>query len=142
MSKGLVAKASITVNVPVIKVWDALVNPETIRQYMFGTSVVSSWREGDPIVWRGEWQGTKYEDKGVILKLEPRRLISYTHFSPLSGLPDTPENYHTVTIELSGKKAQTIISLTQDNNADEPAREHSEGGWKMMLQSLKKLLEK
>lgn len=140
MSKGLIAKASISVSVPVSKVWDSLVNPELIKQYMFGTTVVSEWKEGSPIVWKGEWQGRKYEDKGVILKLQPQRLIQYTHFSPLSGLPDTPENYHTINVELSTDKDRTLISLTQDNNETEEAREHSEKNWEMMLASLKKLL--
>jgi uncharacterized protein YndB with AHSA1/START domain len=108
---------------------------------MFGTDVVSDWREGSPIVWKSEWQGKKYEDKGVILSLQPRRLISYSHFSPLSGFPDAWENYHTVTIELSGAGAQTLVSLSQDNNVTEQAREHSETNWKMMLERLKKLLE-
>ena len=64
MTRGFVAEASISVNVPVEKVWNALTTPEVIQQYMFGTKVVSGWKEGSPIVWKGEWQGKKYEDKG------------------------------------------------------------------------------
>jgi uncharacterized protein YndB with AHSA1/START domain len=142
MNKGFIAKALISINAPVGRVWDALINPELIRQYMFGTNVISDWKEGSPIVWKGEWQGKKYEDKGVILKLEPERLIQYSHFSPLSGKPDLPENYHTVTIELVSDEVETTVSLSQDNNETEKAREHSEKNWKMMLDGLKKLLEK
>ena len=141
MNKGMVAKASTTINAPVTKVWDALVNPKLIKQYMFGTNVVSDWKRGSPIVFKGEWKGKPYEDKGVIVEIEPQRMIQYTHFSPLSGLPDTPENYHTVTIKLSEKGAQTLVSLSQDNNPDEKARKHSEENWRMMMASLKKLLE-
>ena len=65
----------------------ALVDPAAIKQYMFGTTVESDWREGSSIVWKGEWQGRAYEDKGVILRLEPGRLLQYSHFSPLSGAP-------------------------------------------------------
>jgi hypothetical protein len=68
-------------------------------------------------------------------------LIQYSHFSPLSGLPDTPENYHTVTVELSSEGIRTLLSLSQDNNPSGQAREHSEKNWRMMLTSLKKLLE-
>ncbi len=142
MNKQLIAKASVAINAPVAKVWEALVNPATIKQYMFGTNVVSDWKQGNPIVWTGEWQGKKYEDKGVILKFEPQRMLQYSHFSPLSGLPDKPENYHTVTIRLSRDGAKTVISLSQDNNATEQAREHSEKNWQMMLQGLKGLLER
>jgi uncharacterized protein YndB with AHSA1/START domain len=142
MNKGLIAKASITINAPVAKVWDAFINPDKIKQYMFGTHAVSDWKEGSSIVWKGEWEGKKYEDKGVILKLEPSHMIQYSHFSPLTGQPDLPENYHIVTIELSGKGKQTHVSLQQDNNATEEARENSENNWNMMLEGLKKLLEK
>lgn len=142
MNKGFIAKASISINAPAGRVWDALTNPELIRKYMFGTNVISDWKEGSPIIWKGEWEGNKYEDKGMILKLEPERLIQYSHFSPLSGQQDLPENYHTVTIELSGKGKQTFVSILQDNNATEKARQHSEKNWEMMLASLKKLMEK
>jgi Activator of Hsp90 ATPase homolog 1-like protein len=108
---------------------------------MFGTNVVSEWREDSPIVWKGIWEGKRYEGKGVILKLEPGRVIQHSHFSPLSGLPDAPENYHTVTVQLTGRGNQTLLSLSQDNNPIEQAREHSEKNWGMMLASLKKTLE-
>ena len=136
-----IARASTTIEAPVTKVWDALVNPAVIKKYMFGTNVVSDWREGGPIVWRGEWKGKAYEDKGVILRLEPNRVLEYSHFSPLSGLPEAPENYHRVTIELSADGSSTRVSLAQDNNSTEEARAHSESNWGMMLSSLKKLLE-
>lgn len=142
MGTALIAKAAITVNVPRERVWNALMNPEAIKQYMFGTDVVSEWREGSRIVWKGEWQGKVYEDNGMILQLRPRRRIQYSHFSPLSGLPDKPENYHTVTIELSGDENETRISLLQDNNATEDARAHSEKNWGTMLAALKKFLER
>ncbi|HLQ63786.1 MAG TPA: SRPBCC domain-containing protein [bacterium] len=141
MAKGQVAKASIAVNVPISKVWDALVNPDAIKRYMFGATVVSDWREGSSIIWKGEWQGRPYQDKGVILQLKPNRTLQYTHFSPLSGVPDTPENYHTVAVELSTEGDKTRVVLTQDNNPTEQAREHSERNWTTMLATLKKFLE-
>ena len=66
----------------------------------------------------------------------------YTHFSPLAGLPDTPENYHTVTIDLSAAGDRTRVSLSQDNNPTDKAREHSEKNWEAMLAGLKQFLEK
>ena len=68
MNKGLIARASISIDSPVGKVWDAFTNPELIKRYMFGTDVISDWKEGSPIAWKGEWQGKKFEDKGVILQ--------------------------------------------------------------------------
>lgn len=141
MDKNQIAKASVSINAARQKVWNALVDPKAIKQYMFGTNVVSNWKEGSSIVWQGEWQGKSYEDKGKILQLKPARTIQYSHFSPLSGQPDKPENYHTVTIALSDNGNQTDVTLTQDNNATEAERAESEKNWKLMLTELKKLLE-
>jgi len=136
-----IAKAAITINASTDKVWHALTDPGMIKKYMFGTTVISDWKEGSKIIWKGEWEGKAYEDKGKILLFEPKRSLQYSHFSPLSGLHDNPENYHIVTIDLEEKDKQTIVTLTQTNNADEKTKDHSEKNWKMMLASLKKLLE-
>ena len=141
MEKNLIARASVTINAAIASVWDTLVNPEAIKHYMFGADVVTDWREGRPISWRGEWQGQVYEDKGVILQFKPPRIRQYSHFSPLSGLPDRPENYHTVTIELASAGDLTHVTLAQDNNPDEQARAHSEQNWDSMLAGLKKYIE-
>lgn len=141
MSNGLIAQASITIHVPAAKVWEALTKPDIIKQYMFGTEVISDWQVGSSIIWKGEWQGKSYEDKGKILKVDEERMLQYSHFSPLSGEQDIPENYHTVTIELSKDDGKTSVSLSQDGNETEEDKEHSEQNWNMMLIGLKKLLE-
>jgi uncharacterized protein YndB with AHSA1/START domain len=141
MATNNIAKAQTTINAASDSVWTALTNPEIIKKYMFGTTVTSDWKEGSKIVWKGEWEGKSYEDKGKILTLLPKKRLQYNHYSPLSGLDDKPENYHTVTIDLIEKDRQTTVTLTQNNNPDEKAKDHSEKNWKMMLASLKKLLE-
>src|SRR5262245_353680 len=141
MANKLIAKASTTIDAPPDAVWKALVTPEAIKKYMFGTAVESTWAEGSPITWKGEWQGKAYEDKGVILRFRPDHVLQYSHFSPLSGLPDSPENYHTVTVELAAENGHTRVSLSQDNNATEEARSHSVKNWKQMLAGLKQYAE-
>jgi uncharacterized protein YndB with AHSA1/START domain len=141
MGEDLIARASMTTSASRDEVWKALVDAEAIERYMFGTHVVTDWQEGSPILWKGTWNGRSYEDKGVILRFEPKRMLRYSHFSPLSGLPDKPESYHTVTVELSPAGAQTRVTLAQDNNPTEEARAHSEKNWAMMLAALKDYLE-
>lgn len=142
MEKNLIAKSTLMIHAPQARVWSALVEPEAIKHYMFGTNVVTDWQQGSPIVWKGEWQGKPYEDKGKILKVEPEHLLQYSHFSPLTGQPDTPENYHTVTIALSGQGEDTRITLTQDQNKTEEERNHSQENWNGMLEALKEYVEK
>jgi uncharacterized protein YndB with AHSA1/START domain len=137
----LVARAEVDLQAPPEDVWAALVDPDRIEKYMFGTRVETDWEVGSPITWQGEWEGRKYEDKGEILQFQPHERLRYTHYSPLSGDPDLPENYHTVTIELSGDGGVTTVVLTQDNNPTPEAREHSENNWRTMLEGLKKHVE-
>lgn len=141
IATGIIAKAKTNIHAPAYKVWDALVNPVIIKKYMFGATVVSDWEEGSEIKWKGQWKGKDYEDKGVILQINPESKLQYTHYSRLSGEEDIPENYHRVTIELVEMEGQTMVTLTQDNNDTDGAREHSEKNWKMMLEGLKKTVE-
>ena len=141
MRNDLTAKASTTIRASSAVVWDALVNPESIKKYMFGTNVTTSWREGSPIYWKGEWKGRSYADKGIVLQFRPPYNLEYSHYSPLSGLPDAPANYHTVTIELADDGNQTHVSLRQDNNPTEEARAHSQQNWETRLKGLKHFVE-
>jgi uncharacterized protein YndB with AHSA1/START domain len=144
MHRGLVAKAGTEVRAPPDAVWEALIDPAKVTQYMLGTEVVSDWRKGSPIVWKGEYQGRSFEDRGEILAIEPGQRLSYSHYSPLAGKPDVPENYHTVTVELApgGTDGSTSVTLTQDNNGDAESRDHSAAFWQDMLERLKGLLER
>lgn len=141
MNKKYTATASTTINVPASRVWEALTKPELIKQYLFGTDVVSDWTVGSPILYKGEWEGKAFEDKGEILEMEPEERLVSTHWSPLSGVPDRPENYHTVTYELSEKDDGTEITISQDNNSSEEEKAHSERNWRTVLDGMKKLLE-
>ena len=140
-AQGLVARASVAIAVPTAKVWDGLTNPDIIKQYMFGVDADCDWREGSPLVLRGVWEGKPFEDKGTVLRVEEGRLLEYTHFSPLSGVEDLPENYHTITVELEEDGGRTVVSLAQDNNATEEERDHSASMWATMLATLKDVLE-
>jgi uncharacterized protein YndB with AHSA1/START domain len=139
--RGLVARASIAIAVPTRRVWDGLTNPDIIKQYMFGVDAECDWREGSPLILRGVWEGKPFEDKGTVLRVEEGKLLEYTHFSPLSGAKDLPENYHTITVELAEDGDRTVVSLAQDNNGTEEERDHSASMWATMLGTLKGVLE-
>jgi uncharacterized protein YndB with AHSA1/START domain len=141
MNKGFVAKTTIIINTPAVIVWDALINPELIKQYLFGTQVATDWKAGSPITYKGIWDGNAYEDKGKVLQIEPGKLLVSTFWSSLSGLPDVPENYKTVRYDLCSESSGTRLTITQDNNASQEEASHSGKNWMMVLDSMKKLLE-
>jgi uncharacterized protein YndB with AHSA1/START domain len=141
MNDTLIAKATIIINAPASKVWEALIKPELIKQYLFGTEVTTDWQVGSPIQYKGVWQGKPYEDKGKVLQVKPEKLLVSTFWSSLAGLADIPENYKTVRYELSSEGQETKLTLTQDNNSSEEEARHSEQNWKMVLGGIKRLLE-
>jgi uncharacterized protein YndB with AHSA1/START domain len=140
---GHVAVAETEINASPGRVWSALTDPAQIEEYMFGSRVTTDWKQGSPIVWKGEYEGRKYEDRGQILEIEPQRRLRMTHFSPLSGREDAPENYHTLVFELEqAGHEKTHLSLSQDNNSTEEEAEHSKSNWETMLNGLKQLAER
>jgi len=136
-----IATAEVSIAAPGAEVWRALTDPEVIKQYMFGSQVETDWRPGSPIVWKGEFEGRSYEDKGEVLDVVPEQRIKVTHFSPMTGLPDVPENYHTVTYTLEPSGGSTIVRLTQDNAGSDEETEHSSQNWQLMLDGLKGVVE-
>ena len=138
---GAVATAETDIDATPARVWQALVDPEQIKQYMFGSQVETDWQPGHSIVWKGEYEGRRYEDRGQVLEVQPDRRLKVTHFSPLSGQPDVPANYHTLTYDLEPRAGGTHVSLSQDNNANDDEVQHSTANWEAMLAGLKAFVE-
>jgi uncharacterized protein YndB with AHSA1/START domain len=136
------ATSSVTINLAAEKVWEALTTPELIKQWFFGVDTETDWKVGSPLVHKGEWQGKPYEDKGEILGIEPPKLLVHSHWSGVSGLPDSPQNYQEVTWALSERDGVTELTITERNLPSEEAKAMSEQGWKTALNSLKEMLEK
>ena len=142
MATSFTATKAIVINATVEKVWEALTNPEIVKQYMFGAEVVSDWKKGSPIVYKGMWDNKPYQDKGTILEIEEQKLLKSTYFSPLSGLEDIPENYNVVSYELTPlDNGTTKLTVTQTNNSSEEGAKRAEANWNMVLTTLKGLLE-
>jgi uncharacterized protein YndB with AHSA1/START domain len=123
-------------------VWKALTDPKIVKEYFLGTNLTTTWREGDPVTFAGEWDGKEYEDKGVVLANRPKELLRISHYSPLTGLPDVPENYHTVEYRLAATDGGTEVTIVQGNNKSEAEVGESVKLWDMVLQNLKELLER
>ena len=141
MSQSYTAEVSTVINAPVSKVWQALTDPELIKQYLFGTNTVTDWKVGSPIFFRGVWEGKAYEDKGTVLEFVPNRVLRYNYWSSMSGTADVAENYANVTCAVVAEGEGTKITITQDHCKTAESRDHSAGNWKMILETMKKMLE-
>lgn len=137
----LTLNVSVDINAPAAIVWQGLTDAEMIKKYFFGTQAISDWQEGSPLIFKGEWQGKEYMDKGTILKSEPGKLLKYKYWSSMSGMEDKPENYANITYQLKPQGGQTLLTVTQEGIKTEEQKQHSEQNWKMVLDGLKNLLE-
>jgi uncharacterized protein YndB with AHSA1/START domain len=148
MKNPLIITNSITIKAPVEKVWDALVNPEQTKKYMFGCEAISDWKPGSELLWRGNYEGNDMVFvKGKIVDINPGKFLSYTTIDPNSGIADIPENYLIVTYDLKEENGQTILTASQGDystvgDGEKRFRETLDGGgWQPILEEIKKLLE-
>jgi len=134
-------KTIVTFKAPIDKVWQGLTDPAIVKQYFFGAELESDWQVGGPITFSGEWEGHEYKDGGVILEIDPTKLLKYTYWSSVSGTEDKPENYNNITYELNEIEGVTTLVITQDGVKSQEAAEHSEQNWKGIFDGLKKIIE-
>lgn len=142
MEDTYTARAEVTIDALPAIVWQALINPDLIAKYLYGTRTETTWKVGDPITFAGDYNGQRYEDKGTVLEFEPRRKLSYSYWSSMSGTPDIPQNYSTVSfIVASIGSGGTHLVVTQEKIRDEKTCRHCEEAWKTTLGTLKRVAE-
>lgn len=141
MDKELISKSSIDINASSTKVWEVLVKPEIAKEYFFGAEIVTDWKVGSPITFKGEFNGNKYEEKGVLLNVETNAKLQYSHWSNFDGLPDESENYRTWTFDLIEKEGTTKLYITEDNIPTEKQKNRSDEFWGEVLKSIKRISE-
>jgi uncharacterized protein YndB with AHSA1/START domain len=137
----MTSTTTVTFKAGIEKVWQGLTDPEIVKQYFFGTNLESDWQVGGAITFSGEWEGKTYKDGGVILAIDPPRLLKYTYWSSMSGTENKPENYNNITYDLSEANGITTLVITQEGVKSQEAAEHSEQNWTYVFDGLKKLLE-
>lgn len=142
MTESYDAVVQEAINAPATAVWHALTTPELVAKYMHGTQLDTDWQVGSPIAWRGEWHGKPYEDKGTVLEVEPHTRLRMTHWSPMSGTEEKPENFHEVTYLLAEQDGTTTLTLRQSNNPSQDAADAmARNAWTPIIRGLKELVE-
>ena len=140
-------KKTIILNAEINTVWDALTKPQWTKRYMFGVEVISDWKVGSPILWKGRLKGDeKIIMKGSIEKIETGKLLQFRTIDLNAEFNDVPSNYVKATYELSPKLGKTILSVTQGDytHVTNGAERFNvdEGALSLTLNALKTLFEK
>jgi uncharacterized protein YndB with AHSA1/START domain len=139
--RNISSRSSIEINAPASLVWTSLTSPEIIKKYFFGTEATSTWKVGDPIKFSGSYHGIPYEDKGVILEVNPYKTFRYTYWSSMSGIEEKPENFVAITYSLREINGVTTLIVAQENMPDEKRRSTSEQTWSKVLSNLKDVIQ-
>lgn len=132
---------SIVVHATREAVWDALTNPAIVKQYFFGTNLVTDWKVGSPMFFRGEWDGKAYEDRGTVLAFTPMQSLSFNYHSSFSGLEDTLERRAIISYDLTDAADGMVVTVRQSNVDTQERADHSNKNWQMVLEGLKRLVE-
>ncbi len=133
--------ASLEIRAPLSIVWDAITKPEIVKQYFFGTNLVTDWKVGSPLFFRGEWEGKTYEDRGTVLSFTPMQSLSFNYWSAFSGLEDKLETRQIIRYELDPILDGVRLTIQQSNVDTQKHADHSADNWRSVLQALKHLLE-
>jgi len=121
------------------KLWSALTDAETMKQYWFGMHQESDWKAGSP--WKLVFPDGRVADAGEILEVDrPRRLVIRWRNEFMPELKAEGPARCTYEIE----ETRGAVKLTITHAMDRPNSQFIEkvsSGWPQILSNLKSLLE-
>ena len=127
---------------PAKKVWLALTVPELVKQWQYGSDLLTTWEIGTPIIFRTEWNGQVFEQKGNVLEFLPESRLKYSLFFPRPYQPDIPENYFFMAYELTESGEVTSLLVRQEDPRPYTPNESAGGDESPdVLSCLKELVE-
>jgi uncharacterized protein YndB with AHSA1/START domain len=137
------SESTVKILAPASKVWLALTVPGLVKQWQYGSDLLTTWEPGAPIVFRNEWNGQVFEQRGTVLEFIPASRVKYSLFFPRPDLQDTPENHFFMTYELTESGGLTTVLFRQEDPRPAPPEAPSGGeDGPDVLSFLKELVEK
>lgn len=134
--------STIVLDVPIEKVWNALTQPDLVKQWQYGSDLITDWIVGNEIRFRNEWEDQVFEQWGTVLEVIPNQKIKYSLFFPRpEELEDKPENYFIMSYILSEENQKVKLEILQENNRPGAIQEEPQGEENPVLQGLKTLIE-
>ncbi|MEO7445160.1 MAG: SRPBCC domain-containing protein [Ferruginibacter sp.] len=134
--------STIHINATQSKVWDTLTNPVLVKEWQYGSDLVTTWETGSDIRFSTEWEGNIFEQWGKILEVRTGELLKYSLFAPRPGLEDEPENYFIMSYVLTPENGQTKLEIIQEDNRPGAIQEAPQGEENPILQSLREVAER
>ncbi|OMQ12461.1 SRPBCC family protein [[Flexibacter] sp. ATCC 35103] len=133
--------STIYLDAPIEKVWNTLTKPELVKQWQYGSDLITDWKIGNEIRFKNEWEGQVFEQWGTVLDVVPNKKIKYSLFFPRPELEDKPENYFIMSYILSEENQKIKLEIIQEDNRPGAVQEEPQGEENPILQGLKALIE-
>lgn len=133
--------STIYLDAPIDKVWNTLTKPELVKQWQYGSDLITDWKIGNEIRFKNEWEGQVFEQWGTILEVVTNKKIKYSLFFPRPELEDKPENYFIMSYILSEENQKIKLEIIQEDNRPGAVQEKPQGEENPILQDLKALIE-
>ena len=133
--------STIVIDAPADRVWGALTTPELVKQWQYGSDLMTDWQVGSSIRFRTAWQDQVLEQWGTVQDYQPEQRLTYTLFAPRPGLADSPENYFSMTYLLEPDAEGTRLSVVQQDtrpgaSGEDTVTDGDDGGPLTVLKSL------
>lgn len=134
------------IEAPVSAVWPLLTQPASMCRWMVDPDtaemdIVSDWKPGAAITFKGDLHGLPFESKGTIHRLESGSIFEYDYWSSLSQEADVPENYSLITFRLTPSEGGTLLTFSQRNVTEGTIYQHFRFYWTVALGVMKKKAE-
>lgn len=140
-------KQSIRIAATQEAVWDALVNPDTIERYMFGSKVKTDWQPGSSMDYFMAMDDQQVKIvHGKIVKVVAPSYFEHTVFpTTWEGMEDKPENHLATIYEIAQVEGGVELTVTQHDfttvDDGEKRYEDAQKGWEVILPKIKKIVE-
>jgi uncharacterized protein YndB with AHSA1/START domain len=131
----------IHLNAPIKKVWAALTDSQFVKQWQYGSDLITDWQVGSDIRFRAEWEGKVFEQWGKVLEYTPYKILKYSLFAPRPDLEDKPENYFTMAYILTIVDEQIKLEIIQEDNRNGAIQNEPQGDENPVLKNLKSIIE-
>lgn len=133
--------STLHINAPVESVWNALTKPELVKQWQYGSDLITDWKVGSEIRFRNQWEDKVFEQWGKIIEVNPHTLIQYSLFFPRPGVEDKPEHYFIMSYVLTEENQSVRLEIIKEDNRPEAIQEEPQGEENPILKGLKTLIE-
>jgi uncharacterized protein YndB with AHSA1/START domain len=135
-------RSVLTINTPLQKVWDALTKPELVKQWQYGSKLITDWKPGNSIRFVTEWDGKVFEQWGTVIEIIPMKSIQYSLFAPRPGLEDKPENCFLMNYKLTQQDSGMLLEIIQEDNRPGAVQAEVQGEENPVLKMLKEVAER